>query len=147
MLAHDCALVAQSVPTRYATSRSARHDNAIVANVGRLIAFVDRVLARWLAAAAPASGTRVPLLDLHGLGVQDAIAATTRFLTDAHAHDVAEVRIVYGKGRHSPGGRGVLREVVPRWLADEGRTWVESAVPETDAYGEDAVMRVRLKRR
>jgi DNA-nicking Smr family endonuclease len=115
--------------------------------VGRVTAFVDRVLLRWLRAAAPGVATPPPLLDLHGLGVRDALAATARFLAEARADGLTEVRIVYGKGRHSPGGRGVLREVIPRWLADEGRAWVESAAPEPDARGEDAAIRVRLRPR
>ncbi len=114
--------------------------------MARLGAFFDRVLLRWLRAASPATAERHPRLDLHGFGVKDAIAVTARFLEEAHAAGISEVRIVYGKGRHSPGGRGVLREVIPRWLADEGRRWVTSAEPEPDAHGEDATIRIRLKR-
>lgn len=89
----------------------------------------------------------MPRLDLHGFGVRDAIAATEAFLADSYRAGLDEVRIVYGKGRHSPGGRGVLREVIPRWLANEGRRWVASAAPEPDAHGEDAAIRVRLRAR
>ncbi len=99
------------------------------------------LLARLLRGAA---GREVPILDLHGLGVRDALAATERFLRECTVEGVAEVRIVYGKGRGSPGGRGVLREVIPRWLAAEGRRWVASATPEPDASGADGAMRVRL---
>jgi DNA-nicking Smr family endonuclease len=109
--------------------------------------FVDRLLMRWLRAAAPATAERRPCLDLHGLGLKEAIAATERFLAEAAAADAAEVRIVYGKGRHSPGGRGVLREVIPRWLAGDGRRWVLSAEPEPDVRGEDAAIVVRVRRR
>jgi DNA-nicking Smr family endonuclease len=63
-----------------------------------------------------------PSLDLHGLGVPDALAETERFLREARANGELVVRVVYGKGHRSPGGRGVLREVIPRWLeADEAR--------------------------
>ncbi len=113
--------------------------------MGRLSALVDRVLLRWMRAARAASSSQRPLLDLHGLGVRDAIAATERFLAEAQGAGVPEVRIVYGKGRHSPGGRGVLREVIPRWLAAEGRAWVASAEPEPDVHGEDAAIVVRLR--
>jgi DNA-nicking Smr family endonuclease len=115
--------------------------------MGRFAALVDRWLARALRAAAPAVRAETPRLDLHGLGVRDALAATERFLREAQRDGVADVRIVYGKGRHSPGGRGVLREVIPRWLAGDGRAYVESASPEPDAFAEDAVMRVRLRPR
>jgi DNA-nicking Smr family endonuclease len=102
---------------------------------------LDRLLMRL---ARAAGGPGVPVLDLHGLGVRDAVTATERFLADCAAEGVAEARIVYGKGRRSPGGRGVLREVIPRWLAAEGRQWVASATPEPDASGGDGAMRVRV---
>lgn len=104
-------------------------------------------IARWftrLLRAAGLGGT--PVLDLHGLGVQDAIAATERFLRECAAEGATEVRIVYGKGHGSPGGRGVLREVIPRWLAAAGAAYVESAAPEPDASGGDGAVRVRLAR-
>jgi DNA-nicking Smr family endonuclease len=113
--------------------------------VGRIAALFDRLLARWLAAGL-AAHRGLPRLDLHGLGVRDAVAATERFLREAQAEGVREVRIVYGKGRHSPGGRGVLREVVPRWLAGDGRRFITGAEPEPDARGEDAAIVVRLRR-
>src|SRR2546425_13305243 len=94
-----------------------------------LMRLVDRLLARVLRTAAVATSERMPVLDLHGLGVQDALVATERFLRDAILAGAAEVRIVYGKGKGSPGGRGVLREGIPRWLATEGRRYVASATP------------------
>jgi DNA-nicking Smr family endonuclease len=111
-----------------------------------LVDAFDRLLARLLRRAARAGSACAPVLDLHGLGVQDAIAATERFLRDAAAAGVVEVRIVYGKGRRSPGGRGVLREVIPRWLAGDGRRYVMSATPEPDASGADGAIRVRVSR-
>jgi DNA-nicking Smr family endonuclease len=108
---------------------------------------IDGWFARWLRAATPGERRGLPRLDLHGFGVRDAIAATEAFLADAHGAGISEVRIVYGKGRHSPGGRGVLREVIPRWLANDGRRWVATAAPEPDAYGEDAAIRVVLRTR
>lgn len=115
--------------------------------MARLTAWLDRLLARWLRAAARASPARAPRLDLHGFGVREALAATERFLHEAQQASATEVRIVYGKGRHSPGGRGVLREVIPRWLAEDGRRYVIAATPETDAGGEDGVMRIRVRPR
>jgi len=107
--------------------------------------FLQRLVTRWLRAATPAAGRDRPVLDLHGLGVQDALAATERFLGEAQAAGVSEVRIVYGKGRGSPGGRGVLREVIPRWLGGDGRRYVEAAVPDTDGRGEDGAIRVSVR--
>jgi len=88
----------------------------------------------------------VPALDLHGFGVQDAVRATEGFLLDAQASAATEVRIVYGKGNRSPGGRGVLREVIPHWLEHEGSRYVERYERLPDASGADGSVRVWLKR-
>jgi DNA-nicking Smr family endonuclease len=108
------------------------------------VSLIDRVLGLLLAGAARALPGGVPVLDLHGLGVQDAVAATERFIADAVVAGAREVRIIYGKGRNSPGGRGVLCEVIPRWLASSAA--VDTAVPEPDASGADGAIRVRLRR-
>ncbi|MGD9763621.1 MAG: Smr/MutS family protein [Candidatus Binatia bacterium] len=79
----------------------------------------------------------MPTLDLHGLGVQDALGETERFLSEAQAHHIPSVRIVYGKGHGSAGGRGVLREVVPRWLDGDGRRYVRRWERRPDASGVD----------
>jgi DNA-nicking Smr family endonuclease len=40
----------------------------------------------------------------------------------------------------------VLREVIPRWLAADGRDYVAEATPEPDATGADGAMRVKVVR-
>ncbi len=87
----------------------------------------------------------VPTLDLHGFGVQDALVATAQFIREAHADGSRQVRIVYGKGIHSRSGRGVLREVVPRWLDREGAPYVERYERPPDSTGADGSVRVWLK--
>ena len=87
----------------------------------------------------------VPTLDLHGLGVRDAIAETERFVAAMAARGEPEIRVVYGKGRGSPGGVGVLRQAVPAWLEQHGGPWVESFEREIDADGNDGAMRVWLR--
>ncbi len=87
----------------------------------------------------------VPTLDLHGLGVGDALAETEAFLRAARDAREPIVRIVYGKGRRSPGGRGVLRHVVPRWLEAEGASLVESFTRIPDRSGADGAVRVRVR--
>lgn len=86
----------------------------------------------------------IPALDLHGLGVKDAIAETERFLRVAQAAGEPVVRIVYGKGQRSPGGRGVLREVVPHWLENEGKDLVRAVERLPDHTGADGSARVWL---
>jgi len=87
----------------------------------------------------------MPTLDLHGLGVQEAVRETEQFLRDARDANLGSVRIVYGKGRRSPGGRGVLREVIPRWLDTDGREFVRRYERRPDASGEDGGMIVWVR--
>lgn len=88
----------------------------------------------------------LPTLDLHGLGVKAALGETEEFLREARDRRLSSVRIVYGKGRRSPGGRGVLREVVPRWLETEGREFVRRFERRPDESGADGglIVWVRL---
>lgn len=87
----------------------------------------------------------MPTLDLHGLGVQEAVRETEQFLRDAQEQGLGSVRIVYGKGRGSPGGRGVLREVIPRWLDEQGRVYVRRWERRPDATGADGGMIVWVR--
>jgi DNA-nicking Smr family endonuclease len=87
----------------------------------------------------------MPTLDLHGLGVQAALREIEQFLAEAQEDGLGSVRIVYGKGRRSPGGRGVLREVIPRWLDGEGRRYVRRWERRPDASGADGGMIVWVR--
>jgi DNA-nicking Smr family endonuclease len=89
----------------------------------------------------------MPTLDLHGLGVQDALRETEEFLRDAQEAGLGSVRIVYGKGRGSQGGRGVLREVIPRWLDTGGREYVRRYERRPDSSGADGGMIVWVRMR
>jgi len=77
--------------------------------------------------------------------VQDALRETEAFLRDAQAQGLGSVRIVYGKGRRSPGGRGVLREVVPRWLDTTGRPFIRRYERRPDSSGGDGGMIVWVR--
>ena len=87
----------------------------------------------------------MPTLDLHGLGAQEALHETERFLRDAQEVGLGSVRIVYGKGRHSRGGRGVLRDLIPRWLDNEGRVYVRRWERRPDTTGADGGMIVWVR--
>ena len=100
----------------------------------------------WRAALHELFGI-VPTLDLHGLGVKAALGETERFVREAHAAGGSHIRIVYGKGMGSPGGQGVLRDIIPRWLENEGREWVERYERRPDASGIDGRADVWLKPR
>ncbi len=88
-----------------------------------------------------------PTLDLHGFGVRDALGITEHFVRDAAASGETVVRIVYGKGHGSPGGRGVLRDVIPHWLDHDGAAWVARYERLPDASGADGSVKVWLRTR
>jgi DNA-nicking Smr family endonuclease len=95
---------------------------------------------------ATAGGVQ-PTLDLHGLPVKDAVRATADFVETSFRAGISPVRIVYGKGMGSPGGKGVLREVIPRWCEKEGKRWVESFKREVDLKGGDGSILLFLRSR
>jgi len=88
----------------------------------------------------------VPTLDLHGLGVRAALEETRDFLEEAHARGESRVRIIYGKGRGSPGGVGVLRQAVPAWIEQNASAWVDRFERQLDASGDDGAMMIWLRR-
>jgi len=87
-----------------------------------------------------------PTLDLHGLSVKQATSETREFIEASYRAEIPAVRIVYGKGLGSPEGRGVLREIIPRWCEKEGRIWVQSFQREVDSKGADGSIIVFLRK-
>lgn len=62
-------------------------------------------------------GTCTATLDLHGHDVRSAQRALVDFLAAERARGRALVLVIVGKGKHSPGGRAILREEVATWLS------------------------------
>ncbi len=56
-------------------------------------------------------------LDLHGMPLDDARLAVDEFLASQQERGHRCVLLITGKGKNSLGGRAVLREHVPQWLA------------------------------
>ena len=56
-------------------------------------------------------------LDLHGMPLDDARLAVDEFLVSQQKRGHRCVLLITGKGKNSLGGRAVLREHVPAWLA------------------------------
>jgi DNA-nicking Smr family endonuclease len=56
-------------------------------------------------------------LDLHGMPLDDARRAVDEFLASQQKRGHRCVLLITGKGKNSLGGRAVLREHVPEWLA------------------------------
>jgi len=55
-------------------------------------------------------------LDLHGATVERARRKLVAFLAAERARGRKVVLVIVGKGRHSPGGRSVLRDAAVEWL-------------------------------
>lgn len=48
-------------------------------------------------------------LDLHGVRFEDAVSTAVSFVEDCYARGLLKIRIITGKGLHSPGGRSIIR--------------------------------------
>jgi DNA-nicking Smr family endonuclease len=91
------------------------------------------------------------VIDLHGLTQAEAHSALLRFLRRAQANGYRLVLVVTGKGRPEdalrPGDRGILRRVVPHWLAlPEARHIVLGWDEAGPRQGGAGALYVRLRR-
>ncbi|WP_029032916.1 Smr/MutS family protein [Salinarimonas rosea] len=95
-------------------------------------------------------------LDLHGMRQGEAHLALHGFLHRAAAQGQAIVLVITGKGAPGRGGetgalfeeRGVLRRLVPHWLAEPGlRGLVVGFEPAAHHHGGEGALYVRLRRR
>jgi len=88
---------------------------------------VDGRLEGWRRTAHPNAGRKAvrgladdeprATLDLHGATLEEGRRQVLAFVRRRRARGETVVRIVVGKGRHSEGGIGVLREAIGGWLA------------------------------
>ena len=89
-------------------------------------------------------------IDLHGLTQEAAERRLFRFLADAQAGGAKLVLVITGKGKVSGSGggeRGVLRRVVPMWLASPRlRPIVVGFDEATPQHGGGGALYVRLRR-
>ena len=58
-------------------------------------------------------------LDLHGLGVDEALQETERFIAQASTRGLRHVLIVHGKGKGSPGGVPLLKNQLSKALCNK----------------------------
>ncbi|WP_306117204.1 MULTISPECIES: Smr/MutS family protein [unclassified Roseitalea] len=92
---------------------------------------------------------RMPIdasIDLHHLTQDEAHTHLHRFLVQARARDCRHVLVVTGKGR-SPHSEGVLRRMLPIWLAAEPFASLVSGVRQAArGHGGEGAFYVRLRR-
>lgn len=92
-------------------------------------------------------------IDLHGLTQHQAHDRLRHFLHSAQARGCKVVLVITGKGRDGGGGgfvdeRGVLRRVVPQWLAMPDMRSVVIGYEEAHAsHGGSGALYVRIRRR
>ncbi|MFP6683245.1 MAG: Smr/MutS family protein [Polyangiaceae bacterium] len=85
-------------------------------------------------------------VDLHGMVASEAERALHRFIVRSHRQGVRHLRVIVGKGKHSPTGRGVLRGQIASWLTDPPsahhiRSFVSAAMRD----GGDGVLLISLQ--
>lgn len=94
-------------------------------------------------------------LDLHGMRQREAHGALVSFLRSCAARGVRHVLVITGKGApegyerdYMQGeGRGVLRRLVPQWLAEPGfRGMVVSYTAAHARHGGEGALYVRLRK-
>ncbi|MBK4718877.1 Smr/MutS family protein [Azospirillum sp. YIM DDC1] len=86
-------------------------------------------------------------IDLHGMSQAQAHGALSGFVHRAWHEGRRCVLVITGKGTYT-GGVGVLRQSVPRWLADAAlRPMVLAVRPAQPRHGGDGALYVLIKRR
>lgn len=92
-------------------------------------------------------------LDLHGMRQREAHGALKRFLLGCLSRGDRHVLVITGKGAPGEGGaysvqeRGVLRRLVPQWLAESDlRGLVVSYTAASARHGGDGALYVRLRK-
>jgi len=92
-------------------------------------------------------------LDLHGMRQSTAFHTLIGFLRQARARRIGTVLVITGKGRAEEpddmrgGERGVLRRLVPQWLArPEFRDLVIGFEPAARRHGGEGALYVRVRR-
>lgn len=87
-------------------------------------------------------------IDLHGMGQERAFSALLNFLRRSQARGARLVLVITGKGKVGEDGRGVLRQVVPLWLArPDFRDLVLGFEPAGRHHGGEGALYVRVRRK
>ncbi len=69
-------------------------------------------------------------IDLHGLNKEEARIALSDFLNDSRNRGYKFVRVITGKGLHSPGNIGILKDYVKDILSEVGLKYSEAKISE-----------------
>ncbi|MCK5085448.1 Smr/MutS family protein [Candidatus Parcubacteria bacterium] len=69
-------------------------------------------------------------LDLHGLTKEEAREEVLDLLNEANLKEYDKIRIITGKGLHSEGNKGVLKEYVQSILDEKGLEYCDAKINE-----------------
>jgi DNA-nicking Smr family endonuclease len=89
------------------------------------------------------------IIDLHGLRQEEAHRALLSFIHRKHLEGASVVMVITGKGSISSEGsaRGILKRMVPHWLADPGlRRYVIGYEDAAHHHGGTGALYVRIRR-
>lgn len=70
------------------------------------------------------------VLDLHEFSRENAAVAVENFLKNAKEKKYERIRIITGKGLHSKGGKGILKEYIKKILANNGLKYSDAKLFE-----------------
>ncbi|MGL4241894.1 MAG: Smr/MutS family protein [Beijerinckiaceae bacterium] len=109
-----------------------------------LVPLERRMRQRVSRGRAPIDG----IIDLHGMRQDEAHRALLNFIHRKHHDGASVVIVVTGKGGTDPAReRGVLRRMVPHWLADPGmRSYVLGYEEAAQHHGGGGALYVRIRR-
>ncbi len=79
-------------------------------------------------------------LDLHGYSLSDALAAAGTFIDDSYCRGLRKIRIITGKGLHSPNGKSVVREPVISLVRRNSHVRELDVHPKAEDGGSGAVI-------
>lgn len=85
-------------------------------------------------------------VDLHRLRSVEALRRLESFIQRSAALGYRRVLVITGKGHHSPGGRGVLRERVEEWIRGPGGSFVTEYAEAPRARGGSGAFVLDLRR-
>lgn len=80
-------------------------------------------------------GDHEDVLDLHGMKREQALQALARFVAAAYTHKRKSVMVITGKGKHSAGGKSVLKPAVEEWILKQGRYYLRAYADAPRAFG------------
>lgn len=69
-------------------------------------------------------------LDLHGLTLAEAEIELNNFIASCRKEGLSRVRVIPGKGIHSPQGYGVLNDFVRKYLKAKGYSYTQAKMKE-----------------